>query len=161
MPNDGLGAAPESITGAEVMRRALAAHRDNTYKEAEQDNNNNEEEPSSDSIEDGFVITQDNNTKDNETSDGEAPKVQQASGRKAHQQTHKEACHLADRGGGTLGLALDGKDRKTWNPKARSGRRAINKDRNARALEVRQGSRALDTSKSHQRTEKAAHPPAY
>jgi hypothetical protein len=60
-----------------------------------------------------------------------------------------------------LGLASDSKDWKTWNPKAGSGRRAINKDRNAQALEVRQGSQALDTSKSHQRTEEAAHPPAY
>jgi hypothetical protein len=93
--------------------------------------------------------------------DGEAPKVQRASSRKAHQQTHKEARHLAGRGGGTLGLASDGEDGKTRNPKAGSGRRAINKDRNTRALEVRQGSRASDASKSHQRTEEAAHPPAY
>jgi hypothetical protein len=160
MPNDGLGAALESITGAEVMRRALAALRDNIYEEAEQEDNN-KEEPSGDSNNDGFVITQGNNTKDDETSDGEAPKVQQASGRKAHQQTHKEARHLADRGGGMLGLASDGKDGKTRNPKAGSGRRAINKDRNARALEARQGSWASDASKSHQRTEEVAHPPAY
>jgi hypothetical protein len=56
---------------------------------------------------------------------------------------------------------LGWRGRKTWNPKAGSGRRAINEDRNARALKVRQGSWALDASKSHQRTKEAAHPPAY
>ncbi len=125
MLNDGLEAALESITGTEVIRRALAALRDNIYEEAEQDDNN-KEEPSGDSDNDRFAITQDDNTEDDETSDGEAPKVQQTSGWKAHQQTHKEARHLADRGGGTLGLALEGKDGKTRNPKAGSGRQAVN-----------------------------------
>ncbi len=87
--------------------------------------------------------------------------MQRASGWKAHQQTHKEAHHLADRGGGTLGLALDGEDGKTWSSKARPRSRAVNEDINARAPEARQGSLALDASKSHQKTDEAAHHPAY
>jgi hypothetical protein len=75
MSNDGSGAALESIMGAEVVRRVLAALRDDIYEESEQDDNN-EEEPSHDSNNDGSIITQDDNTEDNETSDGEAPKVQ-------------------------------------------------------------------------------------
>ncbi len=160
MPNDKARAALESFTGAEVVRRALAALRDDTDEEEEQDNNN-EEEPSNNGNEDGFVITQDNDTKDKETLGSEAPKVQQAGGRKAHQQTQKEAHHLAGRGGGTLGLALDGEDGKTRGSKARPGNWAINEDINARAPEARQGSLALDASKSHRKINEAAHHPAY
>jgi hypothetical protein len=160
MPNDKARAALKSLTGAKVVRRALAALRDNTDEEEEQDDNN-EEEPSDDSDKHRFVVTQDNDTKDNETSGGEAPKVQQAGGQKAHQQTHKEAHHLADRGGGTFGLALDGKDGKTRGSKARPGSWAINKDINAWAPEARQGSLALDASKSHRKTNEVAHHPAY
>jgi hypothetical protein len=87
--------------------------------------------------------------------------VQHAGGQIAHQQTHKEARHLADRGGGTLGLALDGKDGKTQGSKARPGSPAINKDIIARAPEARQGSLASDASKSHQKTDEAARHPAY
>jgi hypothetical protein len=152
MPDDKAKAVLESLTGAEVVRRALEALRDDTNEEAEQEDNN-EEEPSGNSNDNGFVVTQDNNTKDDETSGGEAPKVQRASGRKAHQQT--------DRGGETLGLASDGEDGKTRNSKARPGRQAVNEDRNARALKAGQGSRASDASKSHQKTEEAAHHPAY
>jgi hypothetical protein len=152
MPDDKAKAALKSLTGTEVVRRALEALRDNTDEEAEQ-YNDNKEDPSGDSDDDGFVITQDDNTKDNETSGGEAPKVQRASGRKAHQQT--------GRGGGTLNLASDGEDGKTRNSKARPGRRAINEDRNAGALEARQGSWASDASKSHQKTKETAHHPAY
>jgi hypothetical protein len=94
-------AALESLPGAEVVRRALAALRD------DKQDDDNEEEQSDDGKEDGFVVTQDGNTEDYETSGGKAPKVQQASGWKAHQQTHKEAQHLAYRGGGTLGLSLE------------------------------------------------------
>ncbi len=152
MPNDKVKAALESLTSAEVVRRALEALRDDTDKEAERDNDN-KEEPSCDSKDDGFVITQDDNTEDDKTSGGEAPKVQRASGQKAHQQTN--------RGGGMLGLASDGEDGKTRNSKASPGRRAANEDRNARALKARQGSQALDASKSHQKTKEAAHHPAY
>ncbi len=60
-----------------------------------------------------------------------------------------------------LNLASDGEDGKTQNSKARPGRRSVNEDRNARALEARQGSRASDASKSHQKTEEVAHHPAY
>ncbi len=148
MPDDKARAALESLMGAEVVRWALAALRDNTDEEEEQDDNN-EEEPSDDGNEDGFVITQDNNTEDNETSGGEPPKVQRVGGWKAHQQTHKEAHHLADRGGGMLGLASDGKDGKTQGSKARPGSLAINEDINARAPEARQGILASDASKSH------------
>jgi hypothetical protein len=160
MPDNEAKAELECLMGAEVVRRVLAALRDNTNKEAER-YDDNEEEPSGDGNNNGFVVTQDDDTEDNKTSGGEAPKVQQASGWKARQQTHKEAYLLADRGGGTLGLASDGKDRKTQNSKARPGRRAVNKDKNARALEARQGSRASDASKSPQKTEEAAHHPAY
>ncbi len=45
MPNDKARTALESLTGAEVVRRALAALRDDTDKEKEQDDDN-EEEPS-------------------------------------------------------------------------------------------------------------------
>ncbi len=60
-------AAFEGLPGAEVMRRALAALRNDT---------NDKEEPGDNKEEDGFIVTQDNNTKDNKTSDGKAPKVQ-------------------------------------------------------------------------------------
>jgi hypothetical protein len=80
MPDDKVRAALDSLTGAKVVRSALAALRDNTDDKEEQDDNN-DEEPSNDGNEDGFVITQDNNTKDNETLSGEASKVQQAGGR--------------------------------------------------------------------------------
>jgi hypothetical protein len=160
MPNTEARTALESLTGAEVVRKVLAALRDDTDEEEEQDNDN-EEEPSGDGNDSGFVITQDDDSKDNETSGGEAPKVQQGSGREAHKQTHKEAPPLTDRGGGTLGLASDGEDEKTRNSKARPGSRAINKDRNTRAPEARQSSLASDASKSHQKTKEAAHHPAY
>jgi hypothetical protein len=75
MPNNKAKAELECSTGAEVVRRALAALRDNTDKEAEQ-YNNNKEEPSGNSDNNGFVITQDDNTEDNETLGSEAPKVQ-------------------------------------------------------------------------------------
>jgi hypothetical protein len=152
MPDNEAKAALESLTGAEVVRRALEALRNNTNEEAER-YDYNEEDPSGNSNNNGFVVTQDDNTEGNETLGGEAPKVQRASGWKAHQQT--------GRGGGTLDLASDGKDGKTRNSKARPGRRAVNKDRNTRALEARQGSWALDASKSHQKTKEAAHHPAY
>jgi hypothetical protein len=139
MPYNDAKAELECSTGAEVVRRALAALRNSTDKEAER-YDDNKEEPSGNGDNDGFVVTQDDNTKDNQTSGSEAPKVQRASGSKAHQQTHKEAHLLADRGGGTLGLAADDKNGKTWNSKARPGRRAINEDRNAQAPEARQGS---------------------
>jgi hypothetical protein len=106
MPDDEARATLESLLGAKVMRRALAALCDDTNDEEEQDNDNKEEQ-SDDGKEDKFVITQDDNTEVNETSGGEAPKVQQASGWKAHQQTHKEAHHLAYRGGGMLGLSSE------------------------------------------------------
>ncbi len=57
------------------MRRALEALRENTNDEAER-YDNNKEDPSGDSNDNGFVVTQDNNTKDNETLGSEAPKVQ-------------------------------------------------------------------------------------
>ncbi len=75
MLDDKAKAALKSLTGAEIVRRALEALRDNTDEEAEQ-YDDNEEDPSSDSNNDGFVVTQDNNTEDNETLGGEAPKVQ-------------------------------------------------------------------------------------
>jgi hypothetical protein len=160
MPNNEARTALESLMGAEVVRRVLAALRDDTDEEEEQDDDD-EEEPSGDGDDSGFVITQDDDSKDNETSGSEAPKVQRGSGREAHKQTHKEAPPLTDRGGGMLSLASDGKDGKTRNSKARPGSRAINKDRNTRAPEARQGSLASDASKSYQKTEEAAHHPAY
>jgi hypothetical protein len=75
MPNDKARAAFESLLGAQGVRRALAALRDNTDDEEEQDDNNKEEQGDNEE-EDGFVVTQDDNTKDNETSVGETPKVQ-------------------------------------------------------------------------------------
>jgi hypothetical protein len=57
------------------VRRALEALRENTNDEAER-YDNNKEDPSGDSNDNGFVVTQDNNTKDNETLGSEAPKVQ-------------------------------------------------------------------------------------
>ncbi len=71
MPNNKARAALDSIMGAKVLRRALAALRDDTNNEEEQDNNN-KEEPSNDGNEDGFVVTQDDDTKDDKTSGGEA-----------------------------------------------------------------------------------------
>ncbi len=67
MPNDEARAAFKGLPRAKVVRRALAALCNNT---------NNKEEPGDDKEEDGFVVTQDNNTKDNETLGGKAPKVQ-------------------------------------------------------------------------------------
>jgi hypothetical protein len=75
MTDDKAKAALESLTGAEVVRRALEALHDNTDEEADQ-YDDNKEYPSGDSNNDGFVITQDNNTQDNKTLGGEAPKVQ-------------------------------------------------------------------------------------
>ncbi len=81
----------EGLLGAEVVRRALAALHDDT---------DNKEEPGDNNKEDGFVVTQDDNTKDNKTLGGKALKVQQGSSREAHQKTHKEAHHPAYEGGG-------------------------------------------------------------
>ena len=61
--------------GAEVVRRVLEALRDNTDEEADQ-YDDNKEDPSGNSDDDGFVVTQDDNTEDNKTLGGEAPKVQ-------------------------------------------------------------------------------------
>jgi hypothetical protein len=66
MPNDKARAALESLPGAKVVRRVLAALRDNTNEEEEQDDDNKEEQGNNNG-EDGFVITQDNVTKDNKT----------------------------------------------------------------------------------------------
>jgi hypothetical protein len=44
MPNNGSEAALESMMGTEVVRRALAALRDNIYEEAERDDNNEKEQ---------------------------------------------------------------------------------------------------------------------
>jgi hypothetical protein len=79
MPDNEAKAELECSTGAEVVRRVLAALRDNTEEEAER-YDVNEEEPSGNGDNNGFVVTQDNDTKDNKTSGSEAPKVQQASG---------------------------------------------------------------------------------
>ncbi len=62
MPDDEARAALESLPGTEVVRRALAALRKDTNEEEEQDNDN-EEEQGIDDGEDGFVITQNDNTK--------------------------------------------------------------------------------------------------
>jgi hypothetical protein len=67
MPNDEARAAFKGLPCAKVVRRALAALCNNT---------NDKEEPGDDKEEDGFVVTQDNNTKDNETLGSKAPKVQ-------------------------------------------------------------------------------------
>jgi hypothetical protein len=75
MLNDKAKAELECLMGAEVVRRALAALRDDTDEEAER-YDDNEGEPSGDGNNNGFVVTQDDNTKDNETLGGEAPKVQ-------------------------------------------------------------------------------------
>jgi hypothetical protein len=75
MPDNKARATLESLPGAQVVRRALAALRDDTNKEEEQDNDNKEEQ-GDDEEEDGFVVTQDNDTKDNETLVGETPKMQ-------------------------------------------------------------------------------------
>ncbi len=66
MPNNEARAALGSVPGTEVVRRALGALHDDTNKEEEQDNNNQEEQGVDDG-EDGFVITHDDDTKDNET----------------------------------------------------------------------------------------------
>jgi hypothetical protein len=89
MPNNKARTALESLTGAEVVRRALAALRDDTDEEEEQDDDD-KEEPSGDGDDSGFIITQDDDSEDDETLGGEAPKVQRGSGREAHKQTHKE-----------------------------------------------------------------------
>ncbi len=65
MLDDKARAVLESLPGAKVVRRALAALQDNTNKEEEQDNDDKEEQGIDDG-EDGFVITHDN-TKDNNT----------------------------------------------------------------------------------------------
>jgi hypothetical protein len=72
--NDKAKAELECSTGAEVVRRALAALRDDTNEEAER-YNNNEEEPSGGGNNYGFILTQGANTEDNETLGSEAPKV--------------------------------------------------------------------------------------
>ncbi len=66
MPNIEARAALESLPGAKVMRRALAALRNNTNEEKEQDDEE-EEDQGNDNGEDGFLITQDVDTKDNKT----------------------------------------------------------------------------------------------
>jgi hypothetical protein len=66
MPDDKARAAFEVLPCTEVVRRALAALHDDT---------NNEEELGNDKEEDRFVVTQDNNTKDDETLGNKAPKV--------------------------------------------------------------------------------------
>ncbi len=75
MPDDEAKAALESLMGAEVVRRVLEALRDNTDEEADQ-YDDNKEDPSGNSDDDGFVVTQDDNTEGNKTLGGEAPKVQ-------------------------------------------------------------------------------------
>ncbi len=100
----------------------LAAHPDDTV---------DKERPSDDDEEDGFIVTQDDNTEDNETLGGETPKGQRGSGRKTHQKTHVEARHPAYGGGGTLGLSSDGEDGETGAPDARPGSPPVNKGRKA------------------------------
>jgi hypothetical protein len=67
MPNNKVRAAFEGLPRAKVVRRALAALRDDT---------DDKKEPGNDEEEDGFVITQDNNTKDNKALGRKAPKIQ-------------------------------------------------------------------------------------
>jgi hypothetical protein len=67
MPDNKARAAFKGLPGTKVVRRALAALRDDT---------NNEEEPGDNEEEDGFIVTQDKDTKDNETSGTKVPKVQ-------------------------------------------------------------------------------------
>jgi hypothetical protein len=67
MPNNKARATFEGLPHTEVVRRALVALCNDT---------DDKEEPGDNKEEDGFVVTQDNNTKDNETSGGKAPKVQ-------------------------------------------------------------------------------------
>jgi hypothetical protein len=66
MPEEKARAALKSLLGTKFLRRALAALRNNTNKEEEQDNNDEEEQGKNDG-EDGFILTQDDNTKDNES----------------------------------------------------------------------------------------------
>jgi hypothetical protein len=61
MPDDKARAAFEGLPRAEVVRRALAALRNDI---------DDKEEPGDKEVEDGFVVTQDNNTEDNKTSGG-------------------------------------------------------------------------------------------
>jgi hypothetical protein len=75
MPNNAVRAAFEGFVGAKVVRRALVALPNDT---------NDEDEPGHNDKEYGLFVTQDNNTKDNETLGSKAPKVQQGSGREAH-----------------------------------------------------------------------------
>jgi hypothetical protein len=131
MPNDVARAAFEGFPGAEVVRRALAALHNDT---------DDEDELGDDNKEDGFVVTQDNNTKDNGTSGGEAPKVQQGSGKEAHQKTHEETHHPAYGGGGTLGLSSDGEDGETGAPDAKPGSLPVNKGRKVWAPNARHNS---------------------
>jgi hypothetical protein len=143
MPDKKMRAALESLLGAEVVKRALADPRDDTNVEEEQDDDNKEEQ-GNDNGEDRFVVAQDKDTKDNETSSGKALKVQQASGRKAHQQTHEDAHHLTYRGGGMLSLSSDSNDGETRGSKVRPGSWPVNKDIKAWAPKARQGSLSSD-----------------
>jgi hypothetical protein len=139
------------LLGAEVVRRALVALRNDT---------NNEEDPGNNNKEDGFVITQENNTEYNKTSGSKAAKVQQKRGSEAHQKTHEEAHPPAYRGGGTLDLTSDDEDEEAGAPKAKSGSLLVNKGGKVRAPKARQGSLSLDAPKANQKTDKAAHHPA-
>jgi hypothetical protein len=66
MPDNKARATLESLPGAKVVRRVLAALCNDTNKEEEQDDNNKEGQGNNDG-EDGFIVTQDNNTDDNKT----------------------------------------------------------------------------------------------
>ncbi len=66
MPDNEARDALGSLPGAEVVRRALGDLHDDTNEEEEQDNNDKEEQGINNG-EDGFVITHDDDTKDNET----------------------------------------------------------------------------------------------
>ncbi len=156
MPNNAAKVAFEGFPGAKVVRRALAALRDDT---------NDEEEPGNDDEEDG-VTTQDDNTEDNKTLGSKAPKVQQGSGRKAHQKTHEEAHYPAYGGGGTLGLSLDSEDGETEAPNARPGSLPVDKGRKAREDNKTSGGKAPKVQqgsgrKAHQKTHQDSHHPAY
>jgi hypothetical protein len=66
MPDNEARATLKSLPGAKVVRRALAALRDDTDEEEEQDKEDKEEQ-GNDNREDGFVVTQDDDTEDNKT----------------------------------------------------------------------------------------------
>jgi hypothetical protein len=152
MPDNAARAAFEGFPGAEVVRRAPAALRNNT---------NDEEEPGAQDKEDGFIIAQDNDTKEDKTLSSKAPKVQQGSSREAHQKTQEEAHHHAYGGGRTLGLSSDGEDGETGAPDTRPGSLPIDKGRKARLPNARQGSLSLNAPKANQKTNKVAHHPTY